>query len=57
MKKQTVRRVVLWGVIGILLIAVVYVTFFNGSVSSASADSVKTAGQIAAQYSGMVGNC
>lgn len=54
-KKQNLGKLVLWGVIGLLLLAVVYVTFFKGSVSTAQLGA--NAGQAASAYSGMVGGC
>jgi len=52
--KMDYKKAALWGVIGILLLAVVYVTFFQGSASTSD-----IAGQTAqaSQYAGMVGGC
>lgn len=49
------KKAVLWGVIGLLLLAVVYVTFFKetGTATTLGAN----AGQAASAYSGMVGGC
>ena len=48
------KKAVLWGAIALLLLAVVYVTFFQGaSVSTLGAN----AGSTASAYSGMVGGC
>lgn len=49
------KKAVLWGVIGLLILAVVYVTFFQGSASGISLGS--NAGSTASAYSGMVGGC
>ncbi len=48
-------RVALWVVIGVLLLAVVYVVFFKDA-STASTLSANS-GQAASAYSGMVGGC
>lgn len=54
-KKQNLGKIALWGVIAILLIAVVYATFFRetGTATTLGAN----AGQAASAYSGMVGGC
>jgi hypothetical protein len=49
------RNIVLWIVIGILVVLVIYVTFFNGSADNSTLSAGKTAGEVA--YSGMVGGC
>ena len=49
------RNIVLWIIIGILFLLVIYVTFFNGSVSNSALSAGKTTGEVA--YSGMVGGC
>ena len=54
------KKIVMWIVIGVLVLAVVYLTFKAGNTSSAgavvqSAGAVKSAAQSAA--SGMVGGC
>ena len=54
MEKQ---KVVLWVIIGVLLLAVLYTIFFQGSVGSASSSLSSNAGQAASAYSGMVGGC
>jgi len=58
------RKIVLWIVIAILLIATLFLTFKTGDVS-ASAETVKATGLAAksaaasapSSYSGMVGGC
>ena len=54
-KKQNLGKLVLWGIIGLLLLVVIFATFFNDarSVSTLGAN----AGQAASAYSGMVGGC
>jgi hypothetical protein len=48
------KKAVLWGAIALLLLAVVYVTFFQrASVSTLGANT----GSAASAYSGMVGGC
>lgn len=49
------KKTALWSVIGLLLVAVVYATFFRDvtTVNTLSA----SAGQAASAYSGMVGGC
>jgi len=54
-KKQNLGKIALWGVIGLLLIAVVYVTFFKEAGTATALGS--NAGQAASAYSGMVGGC
>ena len=49
-------KIVLWVIIGILLVAVVYTVFFQGSASTGSVLS-PSAGQAAGASSGMVGGC
>jgi hypothetical protein len=49
------KKAVLWGAIGLLLLMVVYTTFFKGSVDLGSLGS--NAGSAASAYSGMVGGC
>jgi hypothetical protein len=52
------RRIMLWGIIGILFIAAVFVTFQAGSVGGV--ETVQTAGAATknlAASSGMVGGC
>lgn len=48
------KKAALWGVIAVLLLAVLYVTFFQGSASTTD-----LAGQTASasRYAGMVGGC
>lgn len=55
-KKSTLKKAVLWGIIAVLLIAVIYVTF-NGNPGTAS-NSLGSTSQ-AAKYAsaGMVGSC
>ncbi|MEK6898411.1 MAG: hypothetical protein AABX28_03590 [Nanoarchaeota archaeon] len=53
-KKMDIKKAVLWGVIAVLFLAVVYVTFFKGSFNT---EIVGASGQAAAKYSGMVGGC
>ncbi len=53
--KIEAKKAVLWGVIALLVLAVVYTTFFQGSISSANLGA--NAGQAASAYSGMVGGC
>jgi len=50
-----IKKLVLWIVIAILVIAVIYVLFIKGASSGAAIDAVKTTGQVAS--SGMVGGC
>ena len=54
-KKQNLGKLVLWGIIGLLLLVVIFATFFNDAegVSTLSAN----AGKAASAYSGMVGGC
>lgn len=54
-KDMDMKKVVLWGAIALLGIAVVYTTFFKGSASSVGLGA--NAGQAASAYSGMVGGC
>ena len=49
------QKIVLWVIIGILLLAVIYTVFFQGTTSASSLSP--TAGQAAQAYSGMVGGC
>lgn len=49
------RNIVLWIVIGILVILVIYVTFFNSSANNNALSAGKTMGEVA--YSEMVGGC
>ena len=49
------RKVILWIIIAILIIATVYVVFFKGSGTGAVVQSAQSAGQVAS--SGMVGGC
>ena len=54
------RRIVMWGVIGILFLAAIFMTFKVGDIST-GVETVKSTG-LAAQsatssYSGMVGGC
>lgn len=49
------KRAVLWGAIGLLLLAVVYVTFFQESGTATTLGA--NAGQAASRYTGMVGGC
>ncbi|HJZ19209.1 MAG TPA: hypothetical protein VJ208_03830 [Candidatus Nanoarchaeia archaeon] len=49
------KKAVLWGAIGLLLLMVIYTTFFKGSVDLGSLGS--NAGSAASAYSGMVGGC
>ena len=51
-----IKKLVLWIVIAILVIAVVYVLFIKGASSGSAIDAVKTTGQVASS-SGMVGGC
>lgn len=55
--KMETQKIVLWVIIGILLLAVIYTIFFQGSAGSASSSLSPTAGQAASAYSGMVGGC
>ncbi len=50
------QKIALWTIIGILLLAVIYIIFFQGSAGSATTLS-PTAGKAASAYSGMVGGC
>ncbi len=49
------KKAVLWAVIGVLLLAVVYVTFFRDASTATTLSA--NAGQAASAYSGMVGGC
>ena len=49
------KKAVLWGVIALLFLAVVYVTFFQGSIYSIGLGT--NTGSAASAYSGMVGGC
>ncbi len=49
------KKALLWGIIGLLVLAVVYKTFFGGFASSVGLGA--NAGQAASAYSGMVGGC
>ncbi len=51
------KKLVLWIIIGILSVLVIYVTFFKGAVDSNTLNAGKTAGQVVASSSGMVGGC
>lgn len=51
------KKTALWIVIGVLLVAVVYVVFFQGNTATASTTLGPQAGQAASAYSGMVGGC
>jgi len=53
MKKE---KIVLWVIIAILLLAVIYTIFFQGTGSVTSTLS-STAEQAAQTYNGMVGGC
>jgi len=56
--KKMDKRTFLWIVVGILLIATVYVVFFmNPSTTGQVASATKPAIQQAAASSGMVGGC
>ena len=50
-----IKRIIMWVVIAILIIAVVYVTFFKGGSSGNVISAGQAAGQVAS--SGMVGGC
>ncbi len=53
--KMKIGKIILWAIIAILTIAVIYVVFFRGGVSSGS---VVSTGQAVKQASGgMVGGC
>ena len=50
------RKVILWIIIAILIIATVYVEFFKGGSTGQVVQTAQTAGQVASS-SGMVGGC
>lgn len=49
------EKAILWGIIAVLLLAVVYATFLGDSATSATLSA--NAGESASAYSGMVGGC
>lgn len=49
------KNIVLWIVIAILVVLVIYVTFFNSYTGNSTLSAGKTIGQVS--YSGMVGGC
>lgn len=49
------KKVILWIVIAILVLAVVYVTFFRGGSTGSAISGAQSAGQVVS--SGMVGGC
>lgn len=49
------RNTILWILIGALLLLVVYIVFFKGSLSTGSLAG--QTGQAASRYAGMVGGC
>jgi len=49
------KKIILWIVIALLVIAVIYVTFFRGGSTGSAISGVQSAGQVAS--SGMVGGC
>ena len=49
------NKTLLWILIALLVISVVYIVFFRGSISGDTIAAGNTAGQVA--YSGMVGGC
>ena len=52
------RKVILWIIIAILIIAVVYVVFLRGGSTGQVVQTAQSAGQVASQASsGMVGGC
>ncbi len=55
-EKEISLKAVLWGAIVILLVLVLYSTFFGGSVNAAQS-VVEPISQAAKAYSGMVGGC
>lgn len=55
LKNMDMKKALLWGAIALLGVAVIYTTFFKGSISSAGLGA--NAGQAASAYSGMVGGC
>ena len=51
------KKLVLWIIIGILVVLVIYVAFFKGTVDSNTLSAGKAAGQVVASSGGMVGGC
>ncbi len=55
------KKVVLWIVIGVMLVLLLYLTFFKGGASASQvgnvASSVQSVGSAAPSYGGMVGGC
>ena len=49
------KKVILWIIIAILVIAVIYITFFRGGSTGSVISAGQSAGQVAS--SGMVGGC
>jgi len=49
------KKVILWIVIAILVVATVYIAFFKGGSTGSAISTVQSAGQAAS--SGMVGGC
>ena len=49
------KKVILWIIIAILVVAVIYITFFRGGSTGSAVNVVQSAGQVAS--SGMVGGC
>ncbi len=53
-KMVDLKKVIIWTIIAILIIAVVYVLFFRGSLGGSA---VSSSGQAARSASAMVGGC
>ncbi len=52
------RKTILWIIIILLILALLYVVFFQGPVSQTALSAGQSAGQQAAgSYGGMVGDC
>ncbi len=49
------KKIILWIIIALLVIGVIYVTFFKGGSTANVVNAANTAGQVAS--SGMVGGC
>ena len=54
---QMDKKIILWIIIAILVVAVIYITFFRGGSTGSVINAAQSAGQVASSGSGMVGGC